>query len=136
MSDETAPEQPTATDTIKAIKEWLTFGIAVIAAVSGIIFWVQNVSDAKIERIEKDVTSIRSDMKDIQSQNGEILRLIGKLEGKIVFSSLLVFYKKIHDTAQRFRFLSPSEVAQLRLAVPHYYKRPSPSITIRCLPPK
>ena len=84
MSDETImPEQPTATDTIKAIKEWLTFGIAVIAAVSGIIFWVQNVSDAKIERIEKDVTSIRSDMKDVQSHNGEILRLIGKLEGKI-----------------------------------------------------
>ena len=80
-----SPEQavPTATDTIKAIKEWLTFGIAVIAAVSGMIFWVQNVSDAKIERIEKDVISIRSDMKDIQSQNGEILRLIGKLEGKL-----------------------------------------------------
>jgi hypothetical protein len=44
---------------------------------------VQNVSDTKVERIEKDVAALRVDLKDIQSQNGEILRLIGKLEGKI-----------------------------------------------------
>ena len=82
--DETQPDGPaTATDTIKIIKEWLTFAIAVIVAVSGIIFWVQNVNDTKIERIEKDVSALRADMKDIQNQNGEILRLIGKLEGKI-----------------------------------------------------
>ena len=82
-SQENANNAGSATDTIKIIKEWLSFAIAVIVAVSGIIFWVQNVSDGKIERIEKDVTALRSDMKDIQNQNGEILRLIGKLEGKI-----------------------------------------------------
>lgn len=82
-SQENANNTGSATDTIKIIKEWLSFAIAVIVAVSGIIFWVQNVSDGKIERIEKDVTALRSDMKDIQNQNGEILRLIGKLEGKI-----------------------------------------------------
>jgi hypothetical protein len=87
MANENSNEAPvtpaTATGTIKVIKEWLTFGIAVIVAVSGIIFWVQNVSDSKVERIEKDVAALRTDLKGIQNQNGEILRLIGKLEGKI-----------------------------------------------------
>ena len=68
---------------LKAIKEWLTFGAAIVVAVSGIIFWVQNASNTKIEHIEKDVSALRVDMKEIQTQNGVILRLIGNLEGKL-----------------------------------------------------
>ena len=65
------------------VKDWVTFTIAVIAAVGGIIFWVQNASNAKIEHIEREVTILKSDLKFIHVQNGEILRAIGKLEGVI-----------------------------------------------------
>ena len=68
---------------LKAIKEWLTFGAAIVVAVSGIIFWVQNASNTKIEHIERDISALRIDMKEIQAQNGVILRLVGKLEGKL-----------------------------------------------------
>ena len=83
MSENTQTPSEAATEKIKAVKEWVTFVVAVIAAVSGIIFWVQSTSHVEYERIERDVISIKSDMKEIQKQNGEILRLIGKLEGKI-----------------------------------------------------
>ena len=36
------------------VKDWVTFTMAVIAAVGGIIFWVQNASNVKYEHIEKD----------------------------------------------------------------------------------
>tara|TARA_Y100000310_G_scaffold18382_1_gene18057 strand:- start:38 stop:295 length:258 start_codon:yes stop_codon:yes gene_type:complete len=68
---------------VKDVKEWLTFVIAIIVAVSGIIFWVQSVGNDQIEGIEEDVSFLKVEMKEIQKQNGEILRLIGKLEGKL-----------------------------------------------------
>ena len=77
------PQTETTTDRIKAIKEWITFIVAVIAAVSGIIFWVQSTGRVEYERIGRDVITIKSDMKEIQKQNADILRLIGQLEGKI-----------------------------------------------------
>ena len=80
IPNEVASTQPSQ---IKAIKEWVTFIVAVIAAVSGIIFWVQSTGRVEYDRIEKDIAVLKSDMKDIQRQNGEILRLIGQLEGKI-----------------------------------------------------
>tara|TARA_Y100001970_G_C13947588_1_gene706514 strand:+ start:524 stop:721 length:198 start_codon:yes stop_codon:yes gene_type:complete len=61
----------------------LTFIIAVVAAISGIIFWVQSVGKVDYQRVERDVAEIKVEMKEIQQQNGEILRLIGQLEGKI-----------------------------------------------------
>jgi len=61
----------------------MTFIIAVIAAISGIIFWVQSVGKVEYQRIEKDVAEIKVEMKEIHQQNGEILRLIGQLEGKV-----------------------------------------------------
>ena len=76
-------EDVTMTGLAKVVREWLAFAIAIVATVSGIIFWVQNASAEKFEHIEKEIGALRTDMKGIQNQNGEILRLVGQLEGKI-----------------------------------------------------
>ena len=81
MDQNQAPEAPP--NPIAVAKDWLTFIIAVVAAISGIIFWVQSVGKMDYQRVEKDVAEIKVEMKEIQQQNGEILRLIGQLEGKI-----------------------------------------------------
>jgi len=80
--DESQPENQPRIN-IDAVKEWVTFIVAVVAAVSGIIFWVQSTGRVEYERIERDIAGLKIDMKDIQKQNGEILRLIGQLEGKL-----------------------------------------------------
>ena len=80
---EPQPQQEQIQNPISAAKDWLTFIIAVVAAISGIIFWVQSVCKVDYQRIEKDVAEIKVEMKEIQQQNGEILRLIGQLEGKV-----------------------------------------------------
>jgi len=74
---------PNPPNNFKALREWMTFGAAIVLAVSGIIFWVQNSSNTQFEHIEKDISALRTDMKEIQTQNGAILRLIGNLEGKL-----------------------------------------------------
>ena len=63
------------------IKDWFTFGIAVVAAIASLIFWVQSADDDKIQRIEGEVPELQQDMKAINKQNAEILRLIGRIEG-------------------------------------------------------
>jgi uncharacterized membrane protein (DUF106 family) len=63
------------------IKDWFTFGIAVVAAIASLIFWVQSADNDKIERIESEVQELQQDMKAINRQNAEILRLIGRIEG-------------------------------------------------------
>ena len=63
------------------IKDWFTFGIAVVAAIASLIFWVQSADDDKIQRIETEVHELQQDMKSINKQNAEILRLIGRIEG-------------------------------------------------------
>jgi len=63
------------------IKDWFTFGIAVVAAIASLIFWVQSADDDKIQRIEGEVHELQQDMKAINKQNSEILRLIGRIEG-------------------------------------------------------
>ena len=68
---------------LKSVKDAILFVIAIITCIAGIIFWVQTASDEKIERIEKDITAIQSDVKDLQRNTNEILRLVGRLEGKI-----------------------------------------------------
>ena len=68
---------------IASIKDWLTFLVAVIACVSGIIFWVQSSNDPRFEKIEKEITILREDIKSIRTNNSEILRIVGKLEGKL-----------------------------------------------------
>jgi len=68
---------------ITSIKDWLTFLVAVTACVSGIIFWVQSSNDPRFEKIEKEITILREDIKSIRTNNSEILRIVGKLEGKL-----------------------------------------------------
>ena len=63
------------------IKDWFTFGIAVVAAIASLIFWVQSADNGKIQRIESEVHELQQDMKAINRQNAEILRLIGRIEG-------------------------------------------------------
>jgi len=66
---------------ISQVKEWVTFGIAMVAAIASIIFWVQSADDDRIQHIEDEVKELKVDMKEINKQNSEILRLIGRIEG-------------------------------------------------------
>ena len=68
---------------INTIKDWSTFIIAVIMSVAGIIFWVQNINDSKFEEIEKEIQFLRDDITQIRVDNHEILRIVGRLEGKM-----------------------------------------------------
>jgi len=76
-------EDVTMTGIVKTFREWFAFAIAIVVAVSGIIFWVQNASAEKFEHLDKEIGALRGDMKGIQNQNADILRLVGQLEGKI-----------------------------------------------------
>ena len=68
---------------ISAVKDWLTFIIAVTVAVAGVIFWVQNINEPKFEEIEKEIQLLRGDISQIRVNNNEILRIVGRLEGKL-----------------------------------------------------
>ena len=70
-----------AKSNISQVKEWTTFAIAIVAAIASIIFWVQSADDGRISRIENEVKELKVDMKAINKQNSEILRLIGRIEG-------------------------------------------------------
>ena len=68
---------------IQTLKDWMTFFVAVIVAVAGVIFWVQSINDPKFEEIENKIQLLRSDIVQIRENNGEILRIVGRLDGKI-----------------------------------------------------
>ena len=68
---------------IEQIKEWFTLMVSVIAVVAGVIFWVQTSIDSKIANIEKDIAELRTDIRKIQEDNHEIIRIMGRLEGLI-----------------------------------------------------
>ena len=68
---------------LQSLKEWITLIIAVIACVAGVIFWVQSASDAKFERVQTQIDSLEKDMDQIESDNDKILRVIGRLEGRL-----------------------------------------------------
>ena len=70
-------------DTIRNIKDWFTFAVAVVATVSGVIFWIQRADNDKFERIESKIEAVETDVDKIREDNVEIIRLIGKLEGKL-----------------------------------------------------
>tara|TARA_R100001443_G_scaffold109050_1_gene120144 strand:- start:317 stop:649 length:333 start_codon:yes stop_codon:yes gene_type:complete len=74
---------PPPESTIKVIREWFSFGVAIIAIVVGVVFWVQKSGDGKYKVLEQDILELKQDLKEITKQNSEILRLIGQLEGKI-----------------------------------------------------
>ena len=71
----------TTKSSISQVKEWVTFAIAIVAAIASIIFWVQSADDDRIQHIEDEVKELKVDMKEINKQNSEILRLIGRIEG-------------------------------------------------------
>lgn len=68
---------------ISALREYILLVVAIVTAIAGIIFWVQNVDDDKIERLERDIEMIQVDINKIKENNTEILRVIGRLEGKM-----------------------------------------------------
>ena len=69
--------------TFNQIKDWFTFAAAVVMCVAGVIFWVQTSNDGKVERIEEDIAELKTDIKKIQDDNREIIRIMGRLEGLI-----------------------------------------------------
>ena len=46
-------------------KDWVTFAIAIVAAIASIIFWVQSADDSRINRIEGEIKELKQDMKEI-----------------------------------------------------------------------
>ena len=76
MSDKT-------TGSLQIIKEWFTFVAALVATVATVIFWVQSASDSKFEKVEEEIEILRREISNIQDSNKEILRIIGRLEGKL-----------------------------------------------------
>tara|TARA_R110000824_G_scaffold344991_3_gene531692 strand:- start:281 stop:499 length:219 start_codon:yes stop_codon:yes gene_type:complete len=65
------------------LKDWFTFVVAVIACVAGVIFWVQSSNNPRFEKLEEEITILRQDIKSIRVNNSEILRIVGRLEGKL-----------------------------------------------------
>jgi len=68
---------------IKVLKEWFTLVVAIIATIAGVIFWVQSINDPKFERLDQEIQSVKSDISEIRNNNNEILRTVGRIEGKI-----------------------------------------------------
>ena len=72
-----------STVNIQTLKDWFTFIFAVVATVVGVIFWVQSVNDPKFKEIENKIQLLREDVVQIRENNSKILRIVGRLEGKI-----------------------------------------------------
>jgi len=68
---------------LQTLKDWFTFVVAVVATVAGVIFWVQSINDPKFERLEQEIQTLKNDITDIRNNNNEILRTVGRIEGKI-----------------------------------------------------
>ena len=69
--------------TFQNIKDWFTFMVAVVATIAGVIFWVQSVNDDKLKIINEKISTLQEDMEKIESRNSKILRIVGRLEGKL-----------------------------------------------------
>jgi septal ring factor EnvC (AmiA/AmiB activator) len=69
--------------TIEKVKDWFTFLVAVVACVSGVIFWVQSTSASNLEHIEHQISELKVEINQIQKNNNKILRVIGRLEGRL-----------------------------------------------------
>ena len=68
---------------LEIAKSWFTLAVAVITCVTAVVLWVQSSSDDKFENIQNQITNLRSDIDKIEENNQIILRIIGRLEGKI-----------------------------------------------------
>ena len=68
---------------IQTFKDWFTMFVALVATIAGVIFWVQTINEPKFEDLEKEIQVLRGDIAYIRSNNNEILRIVGRLEGKL-----------------------------------------------------
>ena len=68
---------------IQNLKDWFVLIVAIVSCVVGSIFWIQSSNDLEIARIEADIQLLRDDIDKIRENNNEILRIVGRLEGKI-----------------------------------------------------
>ena len=68
---------------LQTIKDWFTLMVAIIVTIAGVIFWVQSINDPKFEKIEQEMKILRDDINQIRLDNNEILRIVGRLEGKL-----------------------------------------------------
>tara|TARA_Y100000034_G_C6857461_1_gene389883 strand:- start:1241 stop:1471 length:231 start_codon:yes stop_codon:yes gene_type:complete len=68
---------------VQSLKEWFTLIVAIVVTTAGAIFWVQSSNDPKFEEIEKEIQFLRTDISQIRLNNNEILRIVGRLEGKL-----------------------------------------------------
>ena len=76
-------DTPNNSISVQALKEWVTLIISIVACIAGVIFWVQTASDAKFDRMQSQIDSLKKDMDQIESDNNKILRVIGRLEGRL-----------------------------------------------------
>ena len=74
---------PQKNSMLETAKSWITLAMAIVTSVAGIVLWVQNSSDEKFDNIQNQITTIKSDIDKIEESNQVILRIIGRLEGKI-----------------------------------------------------
>ncbi len=68
---------------LQNIRELFTMVVAFVATIAGVIFWVQSINDPKFEELEKEIQVLRQDITQIRVNNNEILRIVGRLEGRL-----------------------------------------------------
>tara|TARA_R110000796_G_scaffold91142_1_gene195233 strand:+ start:31 stop:261 length:231 start_codon:yes stop_codon:yes gene_type:complete len=68
---------------LQMVRDWFTLVVSIVATIAGVIFWVQSINDPKFEKIEQDIQILRGDIGQIRIDNNEILRIVGRLEGKL-----------------------------------------------------
>ncbi len=75
---------------IKSVESFVKIGgwvVAVVGAVLTAVFWIQIQGNDKFypklsgENLEKQLVKIEVNMNDIESQNIEIIRILGRIEG-------------------------------------------------------
>ena len=71
------------TQNLQMIRDWFTLVVSIVVTIAGVIFWVQSINDPKFEKIEKEMQILRGDISQIRIDNNEILRIVGRLEGKL-----------------------------------------------------
>lgn len=68
---------------LQVFKDWFTVIVTAVATIVGIILWIQSINDPKFLEIEKEMQLLRQEVVKIRDNNNEILRIVGRLEGKL-----------------------------------------------------
>jgi hypothetical protein len=50
---------------LETAREYIMLVVAIITAIAGLIFWVQNVDKDKIDRLERDIELIQADIDNL-----------------------------------------------------------------------